>query len=553
MKWYELNHLGPRHLLEGAALHHRSEQEHKGRLLAHLAEIDAQKLYLPAAYSSMHAWCTGALGMSPDRATRCIQAARTARRLPADVRRGARRPLEPERGLRAGAAPDVDNASELVAAAARKSVRRSATCSSAASRRHCSWLGAPTAAAWETTHTLCDVAHCVRRSQVRFRSLQTSGTCDGCMRARRLSKSLLVKLENNATSQVAAPTERREPLPHRTRVELWLDDDAMADLQAALELDSHNVGPREHSKLVARALKAYRLLLAKRRCAETSQPRESRRASKSARLVPADVKREVWRRDGGRCTFTSDAGHRCEARSRLELDHVQPVARGGESTVENLRLRCRAHNQFTAEQAVRPRVHGGEASVRTRSAGKQPGNARERPARRELRPDRRRYHSRARDGRGEQAASAARHTRTRRPRSRRAVPPPTAPAPTRYAATASPSANASTWLASRARSRSSESNVLAVVLVAQVEHADEPLAVHERQRDERVRVVVVQRPSAGTGARSSRSRTNTGCRCVRDPARDARAPSARARARRAPGRARGAPRCAGRPARRPPA
>jgi len=34
----------------------------------------------------------------------------------------------------------------------------------------------------------------------------------------------------------------------------------------------------------------------------------------------------------------------------LEFDHVLEIARGGVSTVENLRLRCRPHNQFTAEQ-----------------------------------------------------------------------------------------------------------------------------------------------------------------------------------------------------------
>jgi hypothetical protein len=58
----------------------------------------------------------------------------------------------------------------------------------------------------------------------------------------------------------------------------------------------------------------------------------------------------VWERDGGRCTFVSDAGHRCEARARLEFDHAEPVARGGRATVRNLRLRCRAHNQYAAER-----------------------------------------------------------------------------------------------------------------------------------------------------------------------------------------------------------
>jgi 5-methylcytosine-specific restriction endonuclease McrA len=61
------------------------------------------------------------------------------------------------------------------------------------------------------------------------------------------------------------------------------------------------------------------------------------------------VKRQVWKRDQGRCTFVSASGRRCDARRFLEYDHIEPVARGGKSTFENLRLRCRAHNQYEAE------------------------------------------------------------------------------------------------------------------------------------------------------------------------------------------------------------
>jgi len=34
----------------------------------------------------------------------------------------------------------------------------------------------------------------------------------------------------------------------------------------------------------------------------------------------------------------------------MQFDHIDPVARGGEATVENIRLRCRAHNQYEAER-----------------------------------------------------------------------------------------------------------------------------------------------------------------------------------------------------------
>jgi hypothetical protein len=90
--------------------------------------------------------------------------------------------------------------------------------------------------------------------------------------------------------------------------------------------------------------------LERRKFAKTERPRPCR-PSEHARHVPASVKRTVWERDGGQCTFVSVNGHRCEARTRLEYDHVEPVAQGGRATVRGLRLRCRAHNQLEAERA----------------------------------------------------------------------------------------------------------------------------------------------------------------------------------------------------------
>src|SRR5207245_2223815 len=74
-----------------------------------------------------------------------------------------------------------------------------------------------------------------------------------------------------------------------------------------------------------------------------------RRHAARGRYIPAAIRREVWERDGGQCTFVSNDGKRCEARARLEYDHANPVARGGETTVAGLRLRCRPHNQYAAE------------------------------------------------------------------------------------------------------------------------------------------------------------------------------------------------------------
>src|SRR5438876_12039505 len=83
----------------------------------------------------------------------------------------------------------------------------------------------------------------------------------------------------------------------------------------------------------------------------TARPRPGgRRSGLNPRHIPAHVKRAVWERDRGQCTFVGDTGRRGESRKFLEYDHVDPVARGGQATVQGLRLRCRGHNQLEAER-----------------------------------------------------------------------------------------------------------------------------------------------------------------------------------------------------------
>ncbi|MCC7144486.1 MAG: HNH endonuclease, partial [Candidatus Eisenbacteria bacterium] len=56
--------------------------------------------------------------------------------------------------------------------------------------------------------------------------------------------------------------------------------------------------------------------------------------------------------DGDRCAFVSREGHRCGARGFLQFHHLIPFAQGGAHTVENLALRCGAHNRYEARGDV---------------------------------------------------------------------------------------------------------------------------------------------------------------------------------------------------------
>ncbi len=78
--------------------------------------------------------------------------------------------------------------------------------------------------------------------------------------------------------------------------------------------------------------------------------RQAAAASPPTRRIRAELRRAVWRRDGGRCAYSGRAG-RCAETRGLEIDHVMPWALGGRSDqAANLRLLCRAHNQSEAER-----------------------------------------------------------------------------------------------------------------------------------------------------------------------------------------------------------
>ncbi|HVY30189.1 MAG TPA: HNH endonuclease signature motif containing protein, partial [Polyangiaceae bacterium] len=80
-----------------------------------------------------------------------------------------------------------------------------------------------------------------------------------------------------------------------------------------------------------------------------------------SRHIPAALRREVYERDAGRCSYLDARGERCGETRYLELHHLQPFARGGQHRAANLALRCKAHNRLAAERDFGP-VHMAERS-----------------------------------------------------------------------------------------------------------------------------------------------------------------------------------------------
>ena len=160
--------------------------------------------------------------------------------------------------------------------------------------------------------------------------------------------------------QAAGPGPPRPPVaqaikplaPERFRVQFTISGEARERLTVAQDLLRHSVPSGDIAEIFDRALIALIADLEKKKLALVARPRGSRprrrEAGANSRVIPAAVRREVWRRDKGRCAFVGADG-RCRERGGLELHHVKPFAAGGTATVGNIQLRCRAHNAHEAD------------------------------------------------------------------------------------------------------------------------------------------------------------------------------------------------------------
>ena len=76
----------------------------------------------------------------------------------------------------------------------------------------------------------------------------------------------------------------------------------------------------------------------------------------SGRAISAGVRRQVWQRDGGRCSYVDpQTGRRCNSTHLIEIDHIVPHALGGGADPGNLRLLCGAHHRHRHAQGSSPR------------------------------------------------------------------------------------------------------------------------------------------------------------------------------------------------------
>jgi hypothetical protein len=360
----------------------RQSNELTAQVLAHLVELEERMLHLELGFSSLFAYCTEALKMSEGAAGRRVTAARVCRKFPEAFERVARGDLHLCALCALAPHLNVNDASELFEMSRGKSRRQIEELLAARFPRP-------------------DVREQIRRLPARAPVLVADPMLSEALPIPPITPNSPPEPARVTVPEGPRRAKQIEPLSaDRFGVHFTADAELRDLIERARTLASHRLPDGDLASLMKLMAATFVREEEKRRfgvgaklrkgkaiaenesniestehAATKTEPnpqtgvetppgevdapprakltlRGKRAASKShrSRYVSVAVRREVHHRDHGQCAFVSVDGRRCTARARLQFDHFEPFARGGRSTLRNMRLLCGAHNQLHARR-----------------------------------------------------------------------------------------------------------------------------------------------------------------------------------------------------------
>ena len=312
----------------------------ESELVAHIGEVDARRLYAREAAPSMFAYCTEVLNLSEHEAYLRIAVARASRKHPVLLEMLAEGRLHLSGIAKLAPCLTEANRETLLDRAAGRS------------KREVEELVAELSPKPDVPATMRKLPE--RREQTKPTPVSLLGPDpvtflptpapkpEGRRRVEPLSPAAWPSL-----NVVASLISRQTAVQFTANAEL---NDKLRRLQVLMR---SSVPDGDLATIIEAAVTEKLERLEAKRHAKTKAPRKSLEqtdTSPKARYIPAPVKRAVRARDRDQCAFVDAQARRCKAREGLEIHHKQPYGRGGDHSLENVQMLCRAHNGYLAEQ-----------------------------------------------------------------------------------------------------------------------------------------------------------------------------------------------------------
>lgn len=298
-------------------------------LVACLEEFDRRRLYLPLGFTSIYRYCEEMLRLREGAAYRRIEIARASRRCPELLSMLQDGRLSLATACLVAPKLGTDRTAALLREAAFKSKRE---------------VERLVAAFYPQPPVPAVIRKLPEPKAVEIPIAVEAGKLEA------VGEAPLLLARPIATAPPSPPSRRPVLAPlsaEHYKLQVTISAAARERLKQIQDLMRHRLPSGDPAAIVEHAFEVLHAELLKRKAAQVAKPRTGKKTSEAkGRYIPASVKREVWRRDQGRCAFVAGEGRRCGSTDGVEFHHAQPYAVGGGATAENIELRCRAHNGF---------------------------------------------------------------------------------------------------------------------------------------------------------------------------------------------------------------
>ncbi len=295
-------------------------------ILLHLLELGRRQLYRELGYSSLYGYCVGALKYSPSAAKRRLTAVKCISEYPEIYRMFLKKELSLSTISIIAPVLTQDNKTQLLGQVINKSPIE------------VEWI-----VAWyNPKRPIPDrirpmvVRSFAETNSMDIPALLITERIDSGSREPKLNSQEQLQLEERYRIEFSASKEFRDKLERMK--ELLVPGTNLEGIFERLMdeyLDRNSPERREARRITRQERKT-------RANQDESKPRESTKLSRRKRD-------QVFLRDGFSCTYVSPDRVRCNAKTGLHIDHIQPRALGGLHSLENLRLLCGPHNRLAAE------------------------------------------------------------------------------------------------------------------------------------------------------------------------------------------------------------
>jgi 5-methylcytosine-specific restriction endonuclease McrA len=315
-------------------------QEHSGMLssLGFIVETERRQIHLKSGCSSLFDYCVRKLGYSESQAMRRITAARCIVKFPQAF------------------APLLENEINLSTLSRVSKILTPENCLAVLSRIRGKSLREVEAVVAEYEPVAAFPRDRIRTIVARVPAASVPAVGQNHLRNDGKKPSSVEEL--TLKTPMKPPVERATHMfERRARVEFTAKEALIAKLDHLRSLVSHRVPINASLEQLIEFMADY---VIQREDPEARQKRRETRAERGAaasaipsspREIAARERDQVFVRDR-QCSFIGPDGKRCGSTHVLQVDHIEPVARGGASTIDNLRLLCAFHNRLEAERVM---------------------------------------------------------------------------------------------------------------------------------------------------------------------------------------------------------